>query len=153
MSTLVPGSEPWQIAEPLEYAADIWKALEGRYGPKSEGRDGDVDDAPDEENFEQITERGWEDKLTGDQPAAAKGGLAQEASSGLQEVAELWTREQEKVDARADEINAEMTEGKRKWNSDSMRDQRFLWALLNGGKEGEFVQSSGTKDHAIGDAG
>lgn len=153
MSTLVPGSEPWQIAEPLEYAADIWRALEERYGPKSEGRDGGEDDALDEENFEQITERRWEDKLIGHPPAAAKDGLAQEASGGLQEAAELWTREQEKDDARADEINAGMTEGKRKWNSDSMRDQRFLWALLNGGKEGEFVQSSGTKDQAIGDAG
>jgi hypothetical protein len=153
MSTLVPGSEPWQIAEPLEYAADIWKALEERYGPKSEGRDGDEDDAPDEENFEQITERGWEDKLTGDQPAAAKDGLAQEASGGLQEVAKLWTREQERDDARADKINAGMTEVKRKWNSNSMRDQRFLWALLNGGREVEFAQSNGTQDHVIGDAG
>ncbi|EXJ95090.1 hypothetical protein A1O1_00208 [Capronia coronata CBS 617.96] len=34
MSTLVPGSEPWKIAEPLELASDIWKALEEKYAPK-----------------------------------------------------------------------------------------------------------------------
>jgi hypothetical protein len=34
MSTLVPGSEPWKIAEPLELASDIWKALEDKYAPK-----------------------------------------------------------------------------------------------------------------------
>lgn len=34
MSTLVPGSEPWEIAEPLELASDIWKALEDKYAPK-----------------------------------------------------------------------------------------------------------------------
>lgn len=34
MSTLVPGSEPWKIAEPLELASEIWKALEEKYAPK-----------------------------------------------------------------------------------------------------------------------
>src|SRR4051794_16506605 len=34
MSTLVAGSEAWKIAEPLEYASDIWKALEDKYAPK-----------------------------------------------------------------------------------------------------------------------
>lgn len=34
MSTLVPGSEPYKIAEPLELASDIWKALEDKYAPK-----------------------------------------------------------------------------------------------------------------------
>ncbi|KIX07328.1 uncharacterized protein Z518_01981 [Rhinocladiella mackenziei CBS 650.93] len=33
MSTLVPGSEPWKIAERLELASDIWKALENKYVP------------------------------------------------------------------------------------------------------------------------
>lgn len=37
MSTLAPGSEPWKIAESMENASDIWKALEARYAPnKSE---------------------------------------------------------------------------------------------------------------------
>jgi hypothetical protein len=34
MSTLIPGSEPWSIAEPLELASDIWRALEEKYAPK-----------------------------------------------------------------------------------------------------------------------
>ncbi|EXJ90073.1 hypothetical protein A1O3_03141 [Capronia epimyces CBS 606.96] len=34
MSTLVPGSEPWKIAEPLELASDVWKALEEKYAPR-----------------------------------------------------------------------------------------------------------------------
>ncbi|KAL2395264.1 hypothetical protein ABEF93_002895 [Exophiala dermatitidis] len=37
MSTLAPGSEPWKIAESLELASDIWKALEEKYAPKERG--------------------------------------------------------------------------------------------------------------------
>lgn len=36
MSTLVPGSEPWKIAEPIELAANIMKALEDKYAPRDE---------------------------------------------------------------------------------------------------------------------
>lgn len=153
MSTLVPGSEPWQIAEPLEYAADIWKALEEKYGPKSEEKDGDETDVVHQENYEQTTERGWQDKLTGNQPASAREGLAQEVSDGLQEVAELWTREQEKSIARSTTEITKETEERRKRSNDSMRDQRFLWALLNGGKEEETGRSKGVEDRALGAAG
>lgn len=43
MSTLVPGSEPWKIAEPLELASDIWKALEDKYAPKDRKTKGSGD--------------------------------------------------------------------------------------------------------------
>lgn len=36
MNTLIPGSEPWKIAEQFEKANDIWKALNDRYGSKDE---------------------------------------------------------------------------------------------------------------------
>lgn len=36
MNTLIPGSEPWKIAEQFEKASDIWKALNDRYGNKDE---------------------------------------------------------------------------------------------------------------------
>ncbi|ERF70822.1 hypothetical protein EPUS_02344 [Endocarpon pusillum Z07020] len=152
MSTLVPGSEPWQIAEPLEYAADIWKALEEKYGPNSEKKGFDAKDVVhDEDDDGQATDGGWQEKLPGDPPAAPKDSLAQEVSEGLQEVAELWTheREQEQAQART-RCAAEGTqsaEEKRKWNDDSMRDQRFLWALLNGGKEEELIRTYETKNH------
>ena len=29
MSTRVPGSEAWKLGEPMEYAHNIWNALEG----------------------------------------------------------------------------------------------------------------------------
>jgi hypothetical protein len=153
MSTLVPGSEPWQIAEPLEYAADIWKALEEKYGPKSGERCGDENDGIGEVNSGQTTARGWQDKATGDQPATTKDGLAQEVSGGLQEVAQLWTQEQERDVASSAVKTAEVAEEKRRWNTDSMRDQRFLWALLNGGKEEEITRVNGGKDCALGTAG
>lgn len=147
MSTLVPGSEPWQIAEPLEYAADIWKALEEKYGPKSEGMDeNDGDSFPEEGSVEKNGEHQWQDKLTGKKPPA-NNGLAQEVSDGLQEVAELWTREQEKDAVVINATNSQSTEEKKKWNSDSMRDQRFLWALLNGGKEDETGRTNRKADH------
>ncbi|KAJ9606039.1 hypothetical protein H2200_009888 [Cladophialophora chaetospira] len=34
MSTLVPGTEAWKIAEPIELASNIMKALEEKYAPK-----------------------------------------------------------------------------------------------------------------------
>ncbi|EXJ61782.1 hypothetical protein A1O7_02212 [Cladophialophora yegresii CBS 114405] len=34
MATLVPGSEAWRIAEPIELASTIMKTLEARYAPK-----------------------------------------------------------------------------------------------------------------------
>ncbi|KIW31181.1 uncharacterized protein PV07_02849 [Cladophialophora immunda] len=33
LSTLVPGSEAWKIAEPIEIASDIWRALENYFTP------------------------------------------------------------------------------------------------------------------------
>ncbi|OAP64437.1 hypothetical protein AYL99_00409 [Fonsecaea erecta] len=33
LSTLVPGSEAWKIAEPIEIASDIWRALEDYFTP------------------------------------------------------------------------------------------------------------------------
>jgi hypothetical protein len=151
MSTLVPGSEPWQIAEPLEYAADIWKALEEKYGPKREARGEKETDVVPEANHDQPTERKSHDKFTGQAPTTTKSGLAQEVSDGLQSVAELWTREQEKGTARSTGPNPKNNEGEL-WGIDSLRDQRFLWALLNGGKEEESRRLKGMADRALGAA-
>jgi hypothetical protein len=154
MSTLVPGSDPWQIAEPLEYASDIWKALEDKYGPKSEGKEAIESRLDHGEKPGRITdgEHGWEDKLTGEEMAAANDGLAQEVSDGLQEVAELWTHDQGIGGDRPISIKAQST-AQKKWNDDSMRDQRFLWALLNGGKEEEPGQAAGAKNNPPGATG
>lgn len=92
MSTLVPGSEPWKIAEPLELASDIWKALEARYAPV----DGQtiVDAMKAEDNI---------------------------------------TEENDSEIHRRKEAQARAT--KEFYESMPSRDQRFLWALLHGGKE------------------
>ncbi len=156
MSTLVPGSEPWQIAEPLEYAADIWKALEEKYGPNSEKKGFDVNDVVHDENYEQDADNGWQEGWTADQPAASsEDSLAEEVSERLQEAAELRIHEQEQEQAmtQATAEDTQLTEEKRKWNNDSLRDQRFLWALLNGGKEEEIPQANGMKSHALGTGG
>ncbi len=156
MSTLVPGSEPWQIAEGLEYAADIWKALEEKYGPNSEKKGFDVNDVVHDDNHAPDADGGaWQGEVTGDQQPAASGDnlAAQEVSEGLQDVAELWTHEQqqgqEQEQAVTRSTTAEedtlLTEEKRRWKDDSMRDQRFLWALLNGGKEEEIIQTNEMK--------
>ncbi|KAF7503993.1 hypothetical protein GJ744_002921 [Endocarpon pusillum] len=167
MSTLVPGSEPWHIAEGLEYAADIWKALEDKYGPNSERKGFDAKDVvydEDDDDGRQAADGEWQDKKwTGEQqPAAAapKDRLAQEVSEGLHEVAELWTREREQERAQAmttrcaaAEDTQSAAEEKRKWNDDSMRDQRFLWALLNGGKEEELTRTNDTENQELGAGG
>lgn len=151
MSTLTPGSESWQIAEPLEYAADIWRALEAKYGPKSEARNGKETNVMHDANHEETAERQPHGKLEAKVPATAKGGLAQEVSDGLQSVAELWTREQEEGTARSTGPHSKKTE-EMKWGVNSLRDQRFLWALLNGGKEEESRRSKGKSDYGLGAA-
>ena len=151
LSNLVPGSEPWQIAEPLEYAADIWKALEKKYGPKARGTDVNEFGTMHEESFEQNAEHG-EDKLTGNRPRT-EDCLSKETSGGQEEVADIWTHEQEKDAARSNAVKSQANEEKRKWNNDSMRDQQFLWALLNGGKEEELGHSDEVEDLKLGAAG
>ncbi len=152
MSTLVPGSEPWQIANPLEYAADIWKALEQKYGPNTGENGGDEDEMLCEDIIEQTAEAARLDNVTRRQPRA-KDGLAQEGPNDLEEIADLWVSGQESDTARSNEINPQAVEENRKWNDDSMRDQRFLWALLNGGKEEEIGRTDGTEDAKVGAAG
>lgn len=116
----------------------------------------DYDDEIDinnEEHREQIIGRGWQSRGNGDQVATTKDGLAKEVSDGLQEVAELWTHEQEKEVAKSAVVDAQLSEETRRWKDDSMRDQRFLWALLNGGKEEEMGCEKASKTGAIGDGG
>lgn len=145
MSTLVPGSEPWQIAEPLEYAADIWKALEEKYGPNSARKGFDANDVVHDEGDGQATDGAWQEKVAvaAEQPAAPK--------ESLQEVAEMGTHERGRDQAQAQAVtrcaaeDAQSLEEKRKWNNDSMRDQRFLWALLNAGKEEELTRTNEMK--------
>ncbi len=157
MSTLVPGSEPWRIAEPLEYAADIWKALEEKYGPNSERKGFDANDVVHDENYEQLADVAGPERLTADQLPASEDSLAQEVSEGVQEVAELRKQElEQELEQAMTQSTAEDTplaEEKRKWKTDSLRDQRFLWALLNGGKEEEIPQTTGMKNHALGTDG
>jgi hypothetical protein len=151
MSTLIPGSESWQIAEPLEYAADIWKALEAKYGPKSEARNVKEADVTHEVNHGEATERHSQVQLAANGSATTKGGLAQEVSDGLQSVAELWTREQTEGTARSTAPHLQKTE-EMNWGVNSLRDQRFLWALLNGGKEEEPRRWEGMPEHGLGSA-
>ena len=153
MSTLVPGSEPWQIAEPLEYAADIWKALEGKYGPNSQEKDGDGEDIRGEGNPERVAGHRWQDKLIGTPPAVANDNLTQGLSDRLQPKDKVYTDDEEKDVARSAGGNPRPTDEKRRWNNDLLRDQRFLWALLNGGKEKETGQGSEGKGSVPGAPG
>lgn len=153
MSTLVPGSEPWHIAEPLEYAADIWKALEEKYGPNSQEKESDGEDVRGEENPERIAGHGWQDKLTGTLPAVANENFTQGLTNRLHAREKLYTNDQEEDVARSGAGNTRITDENRRWNTDMLRDQRFLWALLNGGKEKETGQGSEGNGSVQGAAG
>ncbi|KAI1621156.1 hypothetical protein EDD37DRAFT_147316 [Exophiala viscosa] len=47
MSTLVPGTEPYKIAESHELATDIWKALEEKYAPVNQKPKAEIGKAQD----------------------------------------------------------------------------------------------------------
>ena len=128
MSTLVPGSEAWKIAEPLEYASDIWKALEEKYGPKGGKNKMWQPDTPWVENKEAAEAakgRDQRDKAADfvqNQPAintlASRSRTAERAG-----VLGSQTSQDRGVSSTETELDQER------------RDKRFLWALLNGGKD------------------
>jgi hypothetical protein len=128
MSTLVPGSEAWKIAEPLEYASDIWKALEQKYGPKDGINNMWQPGTPWVESKE-VVEAAKE--LDHKNKAAEFGQNPQPVNviaSGRRTgdiASEVRPHTQQEVDASPTE--AEMDQER--------RDKRFLWALLNGGKD------------------
>lgn len=107
MSTLVPGSEPWKIAEPLELASDIWKALEARYTQK-DGQKNTTDTTMDSQKLAEIKFQ------AGTQTETREDELDPEV-----------VRKREAMARATEEFHTSMPN----------RDQRFLWALLHGGKE------------------
>ena len=164
MSTLIPGSEPWKIAEPLEYAADIWKALEDRYAPKNdpegnrleradfvndwvEGKDMDKyrdgpkrgamltefpADALNPEMSSKFTKKQLEDVI---RDRTAQGNFIQEITRMDEEKRALKEQRKKEANAAAAKVMAEHMPN---------RDQRFLWALLHGGKEETMNWFNGT---------
>jgi len=175
MSTLIPGSEPWKIAEPLELASDIWKALEDRYAPKKDG------EAPRTERSDFVSEwvegKSLEKYKTGVRSAQMLTNFPADALVPEYNTA-LTTEEREaairKRGERAVQVNrldshweAEqvVTEEDKKREEEKKeqhrkvaqaaaakvlidhmpnRDQRFLWALLHGGKEETMAWFNGT---------
>lgn len=149
MSTLVPGSEPWQIVEPLEYAADIWRALEERYGSHKEERGGHEEErVRGKEDSDETAARAWRDNLSRSQPSMADDDLAQGRSDRGQATDSVWGIAQDTELARPTAVSKEPAEESGKWNNDLLRDKRFLWALLNGGKRKVTGQTGGGKGHA-----
>ena len=129
MSTLVPGSEAWKIAEPLEYASDIWKALEEKYGPK-DGKNKTMwqPGTPWVENGEVVEAA---EELNHKDNAASLGqneqpfNVTTSGSRTGKSASEVGSPTHPSGDASPTE--AEMDQER--------RDKRFLWALLNGGKD------------------
>jgi hypothetical protein len=164
MSTLIPGSEPWKIAEPLEYASDIWKALEDRYAPKNdpagnrleradfvndwvEGRDMEKyrdgpkhgamltefpADALNPEISSRFTNKQLEDAM---QDRTAQGNFIQVITKMDEEKKALVEQRKKEANAAAAKVMADHMPN---------RDQRFLWALLHGGKEETMNWFNGT---------
>lgn len=164
MSTLIPGSEPWKIAESHEYASDIWKALEDRYAPKNdsegnrleradfvndwvEGKDMDKyrggpkqgamltefpADALNPEMSSRLSNKQMEDVM---RDRTAQGGFIEEITRMDEEKKILKEQRKREANAAAAKVMAEHMPN---------RDQRFLWALLHGGKEETMNWFNGT---------
>jgi hypothetical protein len=128
MSTLVPGSEAWKIAEPLEYASDIWKALEEKYGPKDGKSKMWQTGTPWVESKEAVEAAKGRDQ----RDRAADFGQNRQAINTLASRSRTAERagvlgSQTSQDRDASLIETELHQER--------RDKRFLWALLNGGKD------------------
>ena len=128
MSTLVPGSEAWKIAEPLEYASDIWKALEEKYGPKggkSKMWQAGTPWVESKEAVEVAKGRDQRDK-------AADFGQNRQAINTLASPSRTAERAGVLESQTSPDRDASPTETEL---NQERRDKRFLWALLNGGKD------------------
>ena len=127
MSTLVPGSEAWRIAEPLEYASDIWKALEAKYGPKGDAnkvRQPGTAGIERQEAVEAAQRLDCKDQVPNFSPnrqtirAVASGNGVGESASKV--------GSQVHPDMNPSSVGSDVNQER--------RDKRLLWALLNGGK-------------------
>ena len=128
MSTLVPGSEAWKIAEPLEYASDIWKALEEKYGPKDGKRNMWQPGTPWVESKEAVEAAKGRDQRS----KAADFVQNQQAINMLASCSRTAERASGLEVQTSQDQDAAPTETKL---DQERRDKRFLWALLNGGKD------------------
>jgi hypothetical protein len=128
MSTLVPGSEAWKIAEPLEYASDIWKALEEKYGPKNGKGNIWQPGTPWVESKEAVEATKGRDQRS----KAADFVQNQQAINMLASRSRTAERASGLEIQTSQDQNAVPTETKL---DQERRDKRFLWALLNGGKD------------------
>lgn len=167
MSTLIPGSEPWKIAEPLEYAGDIWKALEDRYAPKNDTQGNRVEradfvndwvDGKEMEKYRDGPKRGA--RLIEFPAEAMTPEMAQRlAQKQMEEMMKDRSVQGELVKeiSRKDEEEMALTKRKKEANAAAAkvmaehmpnRDQRFLWALLHGGKEETMAWFNGSSQPA-----
>lgn len=128
MSTLVPGSEAWKIAEPLEYASDIWKALEEKYGPKDGKGNTWQPGTPLAESKEVVEAAKGRDQRS----KAADFVQNQQAINTLASRSRTAERASGLGIQTSQDRNAAPTDTKL---DQERRDKRFLWALLNGGKD------------------
>ena len=129
MSTLAPGSEAWKIAEPLEYASDIWKALEEKYGPKDITNNRMWQPGTAWLERREVVEAA---KKLDHEHSPANFGPNQRhlnvvaGGSGLRDIgAKIEPRTHQDVSLSPTEVEMDQ----------ERRDKRFLWALLNGGKD------------------
>jgi hypothetical protein len=128
MSTLAPGSEAWKIAEPLEYASDIWKALEEKYGPKGDKSNMWQPGTPWVESKEAVEAAKGRDQRS----KAAEFVQNQQAINTLAGRSRAADRASGLKLQTSQDQDAAPTETKL---HQERRDKRFLWALLNGGKD------------------
>ena len=128
MSTLVPGSEAWKIAEPLEYASDIWKALEEKYGPKDGKRNMWQPGTPWVESKEAVGAAKGRDQ----RDKTADFGQNRQAINTVASRSRTAERASVLGSPTSQDRDASPTATE---SDQERRDKRFLWALLNGGKD------------------
>lgn len=128
MSTLVPGSEAWEIAEPLEYASDIWKALEMKYGPKDGADNVSQPGTPSLETQEVVTAaRGLDNRDKAPNFGTNQRTVNAVASNSRTGDSASKVGSQAHPDRDTSPVGSEIDQER--------RDKRLLWALLNGGKD------------------
>jgi len=125
LSTIVPGSEAWKIAQSFEYASDIWKALEEKYGPKHEINSKALQQDNSSASWLEVPA-----VKTRHDPAAfaeprREANMVEGGSRRGESASEVESLTH--PNGGASPTQAEIDEGR--------RDRRFLWALLNGGRE------------------
>lgn len=146
MSTIKPGSEAWKVAEQYELASDIWTALEDAFGPNSANRS----KSPEKNNKAEESIVDKQAQVVEATETEMGVSLSNSSSTSSRDMGRKSSERGKGVDSQTSELGrrkeAQARAARALRETMPNRDQRFLWAILHGGKPETDAWFNGTAE-------